>query len=275
MLSQEVIKYSFKVKNKIKTTVSILKDKINGLKSMIIIKIYYLFGFESFNLLDIFDDFDYEIKEPKSNNEMLDELFENEDFKKVYNRILDHFYEHIKSENEWLVVISNNNGILSKTKGTLDSVKIPFKVRLMSYFVDFLIIIHNHPLDGVIPSLEDLASILIYGSKFGVITDSRNISILINKNSSFNKQELYNLEKDYDIFRYGLSFKFFNQDYLYRKFKKILNPKVYNNLENNMFGIFISNNIEEFTKDFNYHLKNHNVELMFIKIIKIEKEIVL
>ena len=42
-----------------------------------------------------------------------------------------------------------------------------------------------------------------------------------------------------------------------------------------MFGIFISNNIEEFTKDFNYHLKNHNVELMFIKIIKIEKEIVL
>ena len=58
MLSQEVIKYSFKVKNKIKTTVSILKDKINGLKSMIMIKIYSLFDFESFELLDIFDDFE-------------------------------------------------------------------------------------------------------------------------------------------------------------------------------------------------------------------------
>lgn len=101
-----MIKYSFKVKNKIKTTVSILKDKINGLKSMIIIKIYYLFGFESFNLLDIFDD-----------------------------------------------------------------------------------------------------------------------------------------------------------------------SRVYNNLENNLFGIFVCYNIEEFTKDFNHHMKNYNVELLFIKIIKVKKEI--
>ena len=64
---------------------------------MIMIKIYSLFDFESFELLDIFDDFDYEIKEPKSNDEMLDDLFENEDFKKVYNRILDHFFKHRKS----------------------------------------------------------------------------------------------------------------------------------------------------------------------------------
>ena len=225
-----MIKYSFKVKNKIKTTVSILKDKINGLKSMIIIKIYYLFGFESFNLLDIFDDFDYEIKEPKSNDEMLDELFENEDFKKVYNRILDHFYEHIKSENEWLVVISNNNGILSKTKGTLDSVKIP-------------------------------------------ITDSRNVGILINRNDSFNKKYIEYLEKDYNNFRYYVSFKFFSQNISFYNFKEILNPRVYNNLENNLFGIFVCNNIEEFTKDFNHHMKNYNVELLFIKIIKVKKEI--
>ena len=273
MLSQEVIKYSFKVKNKIKTSVSILKDKINGLKSMIIIKIYYLFGFESFNLLDIFDDFDYEIKEPKSNDEMLDELFENEDFKKVYNRILDHFYEHIKSENEWLVVISNNNGILSKTKGTLDSVKIPFKVKLMSNFFDFFMMIHNHPLDGVIPSLDDLLCILGYNSKYGVITDSRNVGILINRNDSFNKKYIEYLEKDYNNFRYYVSFKFFSQNISFYNFKEILNPRVYNNLENNLFGIFVCNNIEEFTKDFNHHMKNYNVELLFIKIIKVKKEI--
>ena len=140
-------------------------------------------------------------------------------------------------------MISNNNGILSKTKGTLDSVKIPFKVKLMSNFFDFFMMIHNHPLDGVIPSLDDLLCILGYNSKYGVITDSRNVGILINRNDSFNKKYIEYLEKDY------------------------------NNLENNLFGIFVCNNIEEFTKDFNHHMKNYNVELLFIKIIKVKKEI--
>lgn len=268
-----MIEYSFDVINKIKSILSVLKNKIYRIKSAIVLKIYSLLGFELFNLLDIFDDFDYEIKEPKSNDEMLDDLFENEDFKKVYNRILDHFYEHIKSENEWLAVISNNNRILSKTKGTLDSVKIPLKVKIMSNFFDFFMMIHNHPLDGVIPSLEDLICILGYNSKYGVITDSRNVGILINRNDSFNKKYLEYLEKDYNNFRYYVSFKFFSQNVSFYNFKEILNPRVYNYLENNLFGIFVCNNIEEFTKDFNHHMKNYNVELLFIKIIKIKKEI--
>ncbi len=268
-----MIEYSFDVINKIKPIFSLFKNKIHCIKTKFVLKIYSLLGFESFNLLDIFDEEDYEIKEPKSNDEMLDELFENKDFKKVYNRILDHFYEHIKSENEWLTVISNNNRILSKTKGNLDSVKIPFKVKLMSNVFDFFMMIHNHPLDGVIPSLDDLICILGYNSRYGVITDSRNVGILINRNNSFNKKYLEYLEKDYNNFRYCLSYKFYNQDILLTKFENVLNSLVFKILEYNLFGIFISNNIEELTKDFNYHMKNHNVELIFIKIIKDRKEI--
>lgn len=81
------------------------------------------------------------------------------------------------------------------------------------------------------------------------------------------------LEKDYNNFRYYVSFKFFSQNISFYNFKEILNPRVYNNLENNLFGIFVCNNIEEFTKDFNHHMKNYNVELLFIKIIKVKKEI--
>ena len=133
--------------------------------------------------------------------------------------------------------------------------------------------IHNHPLDGVIPSLDDLLCILGYNSKYGVITDSRNVGILINRNDSFNKKYIEYLEKDYNNFRYYVSFKFFSQNISFYNFKEILNPRVYNNLENNLFGIFVCNNIEEFTKDFNHHMKNYNVELLFIKIIKVKKEI--
>lgn len=265
-LSQEVIKYSFKVKNKIKTTVSILKDKINGLKSMIIIKIYYLFGFESFNLLDIFDDFDYEIKEPKSNDEMLDELFENEDFKKVYNRILDHFFKHRKSKKEELVVVSKENKIIFRKTGNDKTVHIPLELYMLKNYKDILIMIHNHPNGGVIPSESDVCAIVNFQSVFGAITNSNQIGILENNNKKPFVNDVKTLFlKDFELYKINILYK------IYLKWPNIFNL-IYDNFDDyaldyikmSLFSIYATENMGELIKEFNDRMKKYNVKLSYI-----------
>ena len=266
MLSQEVIKYSFKVKNKIKTSVSILKDKINGLKSMIMIKIYSLFDFESFELLDIFDDFDYEIKEPKSNDEMLDDLFENEDFKKVYNRILDHFFKHRKSKKEELVVVSKENKIIFRKTGNESTVHIPFKLFILKNFYEIFLMIHNHPYGGVIPSEDDICAIVNFESVFGAITNSNQISILENKNKKPFEEEIQKLFlDDFELYKLNISKKIYIEYYfLFNLLNYLLDRNTLNLVKKLFFYKYISKNTAELINDFNYRMKKYDVNLIYI-----------
>ena len=266
MLSQEVIKYSFKVKNKIKTTVSILKDKINGLKSMIMIKIYSLFDFESFELLDIFDDFDYEIKEPKSNDEMLDDLFENEDFKKVYNRILDHFFKHRKSKKEELVVVSKENKIIFRKTGNESTVHIPFKLYMLKNYKDILIMIHNHPNGGVIPSESDVCAIVNFQSVFGAITNSNQIGILENNNKKpFEKNIRKLFLEDFELFKLDIYYKI---DIEFSNMFNLINDKcdraILDLLKVSLFYSYIINNIEELSNDFNFRMEKYGLKFSYM-----------
>lgn len=265
-LSQEVIKYSFKVKNKIKTSVSILKDKINGLKSMIIIKIYYLFGFESFNLLDIFDDFDYEIKEPKSNDEMLDDLFENEDFKKVYNRILDYFFKHRKSKKEELVVVSKENKIIFRKTGNDKTVQIPLELYMLKNYKDILIMIHNHPNGGVIPSESDVCAIVNFQSVFGAITNSNQIGILENNNKKpFEKNIRKLFLEDFELFKLDIYYKI---DIEFSNMFNLINDKcdraILDLLKVSLFYSYIINNIEELSNDFNFRMEKYGLKFSYM-----------
>lgn len=265
-LSQEVIKYSFKVKNKIKTTVSILKDKINGLKSMIMIKIYSLFDFESFELLDIFDDFDYEIKEPKSNDEMLDDLFENEDFKKVYNRILDHFFKHRKSKKEELVVVSKENKIIFRKTGNDKTVQIPLELYMLKNYKDILIMIHNHPNGGVIPSESDVCAIVNFQSVFGAITNSNQIGILENNNKKpFEKNIRKLFLEDFELFKLDIYYKI---DIEFSNMFNLINDKcdraILDLLKVSLFYSYIINNIEELSNDFNFRMEKYGLKFSYM-----------
>ena len=265
-LSQEVIKYSFKVKNKIKTTVSILKDKINGLKSMIMIKIYSLFDFESFDLLDIFDDFDYEIKEPKSNDEMLDDLFENEDFKKVYNRILDHFFKHRKSKKEELVVVSKENKIIFRKTGNDKTVQIPLELYMLKNYKDILIMIHNHPNGGVIPSESDVCAIVNFQSVFGAITNSNQIGILENNNKKpFEKNIRKLFLEDFELFKLDIYYKI---DIEFSNMFNLINDKcdraILDLLKVSLFYSYIINNIEELSNDFNFRMEKYGLKFSYM-----------
>lgn len=266
MLSQEVIKYIFKVKNKIKTTVSILKDKINGLKSMIMIKIYSLFDFESFELLDIFDDFDYEIKEPKSNDEMLDDLFENEDFKKVYNRILDHFFKHRKSKKEELVVVSKENKIIFRKTGNDKTVQIPLELYMLKNYKDILIMIHNHPNGGVIPSESDVCAIVNFQSVFGAITNSNQIGILENNNKKpFEKNIRKLFLEDFELFKLDIYYKI---DIEFSNMFNLINDKcdraILDLLKVSLFYSYIINNIEELSNDFNFRMEKYGLKFSYM-----------
>lgn len=266
-LSQEVIKYSFKVKNKIKTTVSILKDKINGLKSMIMIKIYSLFDFESFELLDIFDDFDYEIKEPKSNDEMLDDLFENEDFKKVYNRILDHFFKHRKSKKEELVVVSKENKIIFRKTGNDKTVQIPLELYMLKNYKDILIMIHNHPNGGVIPSESDVCAIVNFQSVFGAITNSNQIGILENNNKKpFEKNIRKLFLEDFELFKLDIYYKI---DIEFSNMFNLINDKcdraILDLLKVSLFYSYIINNIEELSNDFNFRMEKYGLKFSYMQ----------
>lgn len=265
-LSQEVIKYSFKVKNKIKTTVSILKDKINGLKSMIMIKIYSLFDFESFELLDIFDDFDYEIKEPKSNDEMLDDLFENEDFKKVYNIILDHFFKHRKSKKEELVVVSKENKIIFRKTGNDKTVQIPLELYMLKNYKDILIMIHNHPNGGVIPSESDVCAIVNFQSVFGAITNSNQIGILENNNKKpFEKNIRKLFLEDFELFKLDIYYKI---DIEFSNMFNLINDKcdraILDLLKVSLFYSYIINNIEELSNDFNFRMEKYGLKFSYM-----------
>ena len=265
-LSQEVIKYSSKVKNKIKTTVSILKDKINGLKSMIMIKIYSLFDFESFELLDIFDDFDYEIKEPKSNDEMLDDLFENEDFKKVYNRILDHFFKHRKSKKEELVVVSKENKIIFRKTGNDKTVQIPLELYMLKNYKDILIMIHNHPNGGVIPSESDVCAIVNFQSVFGAITNSNQIGILENNNKKpFEKNIRKLFLEDFELFKLDIYYKI---DIEFSNMFNLINDKcdraILDLLKVSLFYSYIINNIEELSNDFNFRMEKYGLKFSYM-----------
>ena len=265
-LSQEVIKYSFKVKNKIKTTVSILKDKINGLKSMIMIKIYSLFDFESFELLDIFDDFDYEIKEPKSNDEMLDDLFENEDFKKVYNIILDHFFKHRKSKKEELVVVSKENKIIFRKTGNDKTVQIPLELYMLKNYKDILIMIHNHPNGGVIPSESDVCAIVNFQSVFGAITNSNQIGILENNNKKpFEKNIRKLFLEDFELFKLDIYYKI---DMEFSNMFNLINDKcdraILDLLKVSLFYSYIINNIEELSNDFNFRMEKYGLKFSYM-----------
>lgn len=267
MLSQEVIKYSFKVKNKIKTTVSILKDKINGLKSMIMIKIYSLFDFESFELLDIFDDFDYEIKEPKSNDEMLDDLFENEDFKKVYNRILDHFFKHRKSKKEELVLVSKENKIIFRKTGNDKTVQIPLELYMLKNYKDILIMIHNHPNGGVIPSESDVCAIVNFQSVFGAITNSNQIGILENNNKKpFEKNIRKLFLEDFELFKLDIYYKI---DIEFSNMFNLINDKcdraILDLLKVSLFYSYIINNIEELSNDFNFRMEKYGLKFSYMQ----------
>ena len=265
-LSQEVIKYSFKVKNKIKTSVSILKDKINGLKPMIMIKIYSLFDFESFELLDIFDDFDYEIKEPKSNDEMLDDLFENEDFKKVYNRILDHFFKHRKSKKEELVVVSKENKIIFRKTGNDKTVQIPLELYMLKNYKDILIMIHNHPNGGVIPSESDVCAIVNFQSVFGAITNSNQIGILENNNKKpFEKNIRKLFLEDFELFKLDIYYKI---DIEFSNMFNLINDKcdraILDLLKVSLFYSYIINNIEELSNDFNFRMEKYGLKFSYM-----------
>ena len=265
-LSQEVIKYSSKVKYKIKTTVSILKDKINGLKSMIMIKIYSLFDFESFELLDIFDDFDYEIKEPKSNDEMLDDLFENEDFKKVYNRILDHFFKHRKSKKEELVVVSKENKIIFRKTGNDKTVQIPLELYMLKNYKDILIMIHNHPNGGVIPSESDVCAIVNFQSVFGAITNSNQIGILENNNKKpFEKNIRKLFLEDFELFKLDIYYKI---DIEFSNMFNLINDKcdraILDLLKVSLFYSYIINNIEELSNDFNFRMEKYGLKFSYM-----------
>lgn len=265
-LSQEVIKYSFKVKNKIKTSVSILKDKINGLKSMIMIKIYSLFDFESFELLDIFDDFDYEIKEPKSNDEMLDDLFENENFKKVYNRILDHFFKHRKSKKEELVVVSKENKIIFRKTGNDKTVQIPLELYMLKNYKDILIMIHNHPNGGVIPSESDVCAIVNFQSVFGAITNSNQIGILENNNKKpFEKNIRKLFLEDFELFKLDIYYKI---DIEFSNMFNLINDKcdraILDLLKVSLFYSYIINNIEELSNDFNFRMEKYGLKFSYM-----------
>lgn len=230
------------------------------------IKIYSLFDFESFELLDIFDDFDYEIKEPKSNDEMLDDLFENEDFKKVYNRILDHFFKHRKSKKEELVVVSKENKIIFRKTGNESTVHIPFKLFILKNFYEIFLMIHNHPNGGVIPSESDVCAIVNFQSVFGAITNSNQIGILENNNKKpFEKNIRKLFLEDFELFKLDIYYKI---DIEFSNMFNLINDKcdraILDLLKVSLFYSYIINNIEELSNDFNFRMEKYGLKFSYM-----------